>query len=225
MKILVVEDNESIQEMINVVFQKEQFLVDMVSDGEAGFKKAKSHKYDLIILDLMLPEKSGFELISSLRSLKNNVPILVVSARAEVDDRICALNLGADDYLVKDFAIPELVARAKSLIRRSNGESKNIFFCGNLTLNLSDMIVRRAGVMIKLTKKEFIILTELLRKKNKVVNTQDLIFAAWKEGDRDVLSNKLNVHMRALRHKIDDPFEKKLIHTVRGFGYKMAEEN
>ncbi len=224
MKILVVEDNASIQQMICMVLQKEQFVVDTADNGTTAFQKAKSQKYDVIILDLMLPEKSGFEVISALRSLKNNVPILVISARSEVDDRIRTLNLGADDYLVKDFALSELVARVKSLIRRSNGESKNIFFCGNLTLNLSDMVVRRAGITIQLTKKEFIILTELIRKKNKIVSTQELITAAWGEGDRDVLSNKLNVHVRALRQKVEEPFEKKLIHTVRGFGYRLSEE-
>ena len=153
-------------------------------------------------------------------------PILVVSGRSMVQDRIQALNLGADDYLLKDFSHEELLARVKSVIRRSKGEAKNIYTCGNLTLNLSDMVVRRGAQLIMLTKKEFMILTELIRRKGKTTPTEVLIQAAWGENQKDVTSNKLNVHMRALRQKIDGPsFKNKLIHTHRGFGYKLEDQS
>jgi len=223
MKILVVEDNPGVLNMLEMYLNKHRFVVDTANTGQIALDKTRQQKYDAIVLDLMLPEKNGFEVITALRCLKNQIPILVISALGSVDDRVKALNLGADDYLVKDFSLSELMARLNRLIRRSDGESKNLLFCNTLTLDLSDMTVRRHGENIKLTKKEFVILTELLRKKNKVVATSALITAAWGEGDNDVLSNKLNVHVRSLRKKVDDPFPKALIQTVRGFGYKLCD--
>ena len=224
MKILIVEDNSSVLEILQIALSKEKFAIDYAVDGNKAFEMAKTEKYDVIVLDIVLPEKSGFEIIKALRAMKNNTPILVISNRDSLDDKITALNLGADDYMVKDFAVQELVARIKSLIRRSSkGASKNLFFCDDLTLNLSDMIVRRAGKPIRLTKKEFVILSELLRNKDRVVTTEELIRVAW--GNlKEHNSNKLNVHMRALRSKVDDPFQKHLIQTVRGFGYQVSSE-
>lgn len=223
MKVLVVEDNPGVLNMIKMYLDKHRFVVDTASDGQSAIAKARQTKYDVIVLDLMMPEKNGFEVITSLRCLKNHIPILVVSALGAVEDRIKALNLGADDYLVKDFSLSELLARLNSLIRRADGESKNVLFCHTLTLDLSDMTVRRQGKTINLTKKEFIILAELMRKKSKVVSASELVAAAWGEVDNEVLSNKLNVHVRSLRQKVDDPFDTTLIHTVRGFGYKLSE--
>jgi len=223
MRVLVVEDNPGVLNMLEMYLNKHRFMVDSADNGQTAIEKARQNKYDAIVLDLMMPEKNGFEVITALRCLKNHIPILVVSALGAVEDRVKALNLGADDYLVKDFSLSELLARLNSLIRRADGESKNVLFCNTLTLDLSDMTVRRQGQSINLTKKEFIILAELLRKKNKVVSAGELIAAAWGEVDNEVLSNKLNVHVRALRQKVDDPFEKTLIHTVRGFGYKLSD--
>lgn len=223
MRVLVVEDNVGVLNMLEMYLSKHRFMVDTARNGQQALDKVRQQKYDAIVLDLMLPEKNGFEVIAALRCLKNQIPILVVSALGAVDDRVKALNLGADDYLVKDFSLSELMARLNRLIRRSDGESKNLLFCSTLTLDLSDMTVRRQGDRVKLTKKEFIILAELLRKKNKVVPTSELIKAAWGEGDNDVLSNKLNVHVRSLRKKVDDPFDCPLVKTVRGFGYKLAD--
>lgn len=223
MKILVVEDNPGVLNMLEMYLNKHRFVVETAANGQAALDKVRQQKYDALVLDLMLPEKNGFEVITALRCLKNQTPILVVSALGAVEDRVKALNLGADDYLVKDFSLSELLARLNRLIRRSDGESKNLLFCNTLTLDLSDMTVRRQGEDIQLTKKEFVILVELLRKKNKVVATADLITAAWGEGNNDVLSNKLNVHVRSLRKKVDDPFDKALVQTVRGFGYKLCD--
>lgn len=221
MKILIVEDNQNVLDLLKLCLVKEKFVVESATRGNQAFEMAKKEKYDAIVLDIMLPEKSGFEIIGQLRALKNDTPILVISARSSLEDKTMALNLGADDYLMKDFAVQELVARLKSLIRRSSGVSKNIFFCEDLSLNLSDMVVRRGGQVIDLTKKEFILLSELLRNKNRVVKTEQLIQAAW-DSLEDHNSNKLNVHMRALRMKVDDPFGLPLIQTVRGFGYKIC---
>ena len=152
-----------------------------------------------------------------------NTPILVISARGGVNDRIKALDLGADDYLVKDFALTELAARAKTLIRRSAGKTNNIYRCANLTMNLSDMVVSRGGKSLQLTKTEFRILEALMRRKHKILGTADLIASIWGDEGKDYASNKLNVHIRMLRQKVDDGFALKLIKTVRGFGYILSD--
>ena len=225
MKILIVEDHLDLLEIMQITLSRQNFMVDSATDGDTAFQKARDNQYDLILLDLTLPGKSGFEIITALRSLQVMTPILVVSGRSMVADRIQALNLGADDYLLKDFSHQELLARVKSVIRRSHGDAKNIYTCGNLTLNLSDMVVRRGSQLLTLTKKEFILLTELIRRKGKVTPTEVLIQAAWGENGNQVLSNKLNVHIRQLRKKIDEPFKHALIHTRRGFGYKLEDQS
>jgi len=223
MRILVAEDHSGMREILNTYLERLKFIVDMAVDGQQALEMAQSQKYDAMLLDISLPHKSGFEVITALRCLRNQLPILVISAQAAVEDRVHALNLGADDYLVKDISLPELGARLNRLIRRSDGGSKNLLFCHNLTLDLTDMTVKRQGKSLNLTKKEFILLSELLRKKNKVVRTPDLMLAAW--GDELGLSssNKLNVHMRSLRQKMDAGFGKPLVKTVRGFGYKITD--
>lgn len=223
MRILIAEDHSGMREILKLYLTRLKFVVDMAVNGQQAFDMAQQHKYDAMLLDMRLPQKSGYEVITGLRCLRNTLPILVISAHGAVEDRIRALNLGADDYLVKDISLPELGARLNRLIRRADGGSKNLLFCNNLTLDLADMTVRRKTRSINLTKKEFIILSELLRKKNKVVSIEDLMEAAWGEGGEGVLSNKLNVHMRSLRKKVDISTEKGLIKTVRGFGYKISD--
>jgi DNA-binding response OmpR family regulator len=223
MRILVAEDHSGMREILNTYLEKLKFVVDCAVDGQEALEMAQCKKYDAMLLDISLPQKSGFEVITALRCLRNQLPILVISAQAAVEDRVHALNLGADDYLVKDISLPELGARLNRLIRRSDGGSKNMLFCHNLTLDLTDMTVKRAGKHLGLTKKEFILLSELLRKKNKVVHTKDLMLAAWGDELGVSVSNKLNVHMRSLRQKMDTPFDKALVKTVRGFGYKITD--
>lgn len=223
MRILVAEDHSGMCEILNTYLEKLKFVVDIAVDGQQALEMAQCKKYDAMLLDISLPQKSGFEVITALRCLRNQLPILVISAQAAVEDRVRALNLGADDYLVKDISLPELGARLNRLIRRADGGSKNLLFCHSLTLNLTDMKVKRQGKFLCLTKKEFILLSELLRKKNKVVRTQDLMLAAWSDDSGVSASNKLNVHMRSLRKKMDTPFEKRLVKTVRGFGYKITD--
>lgn len=225
MNILIVEDHPDLLEVMRLSLESQKFIVETATNGDDAFTKARDNQYELILLDLTLPGKSGFEIITALRSLQVLTPILVVSGRTMVEDRIQALNLGADDYLIKDFSHQELIARVKSVIRRSKGEAKNIYNCGNLTLNLSDMVVRRGSQLIMLTRKEFILLTELIRRKGKTTPTEVLVQAAWGEAVNQATSNKLNVHIRALRQKIDAPFKNPLIHTHRGFGYKLEDQN
>lgn len=223
MKVLVVEDNLKIAEMLEIYLTRENFLVEMANNGELAFDMAKSGGYDLIVLDLMLPRKSGFEIIMGLRALNIKTPILVISARDSVKDRVKALDLGADDYLVKDFAVEELSARVKTLIRRDSGAISNVFKCKNLSIDLTNMMVRRNGKILTLTRTEFKLLEVLMRKKNKVVLLEDLLLNIWGKELRDVSSNKLNVHMRMLRQKVDEPFDLDLIKTVRGFGYMVTD--
>jgi two-component system copper resistance phosphate regulon response regulator CusR len=222
MRILIAEDHVGLLEVLSVYFTNLKFEVEVALNGQDALMMAQQQKYDALVLDICLPQKSGYEVITALRCLRNALPILVISARGAVEDRVKALNLGADDYMVKDFALSELGARLNCLIRRSDGEQKNLLYCGNLTLDMADMTVKRKTKAINLTKKEFIILAELLRKKNKLVSTQHLMEAAWGEPNLEVISNKLNVHVRSLRMKVDSPFEKPLIKTMRGFGYKIS---
>jgi len=223
MRVLIAEDHSGMRDILKIYLTRLKFIVDEALNGQQAFEMAQQNKYDAMLLDIRLPQKSGFEVITALRCLRNQLPILVISAQGAVEDRVKALNLGADDYLVKDISLPELGARLNRLIRRADGGSKNLLFCNNLTLNMADMTVRRQSKPVNLTKKEFILLSELLRKKNKVVTIEDLMEAAWGEGGDGVLSNKLNVHMRSLRQKVDTGSQKALIKTVRGFGYRLPD--
>ncbi len=223
MRILIVEDHSGMREILNSYLERFKFVVDIAVDGQQALEMAQCKKYDAMLLDIGLPKKSGFEVITALRCLRNQLPILVISAQMAVEDRVQAINLGADDFLVKDISLPELGARLNRLIRRADGGSKNLLFCHSLTLDLTSMTVKREGRHLRLTKKEFILLSELLRKKNKMVAIKDLMLAAWGDELGLSTSNKLNVHMRSLRQKMDKPFDKPLVKTVRGFGYKITD--
>ncbi len=221
MRILIVEDNLVILNMLEHVLEEERFIIEATASGKRAFDLAKDKNYNLIILDLLLPDMSGFDIIASLRSLNINTPILVISSLSSVGDRTKALDLGADDYMVKDLSVDEMLSRIKSLIRRSQGNAKNIYQCGNLMLNLSDMSVKRSNMEIYLTRKELALLVCLFQKKGKIVSKKELIKAGWGDENADMNSNKLNVHFKSLREKIDEAFENKYIHTYRGYGYRL----
>lgn len=224
MKILVIEDNRTLAALMKRFLEMDQFYVEVARDGESGFKVLKEKAFDLIIVDLVMPGRSGFDIIKAARLLKIDSPILVVSAKSSVEDKVKALNLGADDYLVKSFSVTEFRARVQVLLRRKIiGISHNIMACKDLILDLGNCSVKRAKFDIKLTKKELNILILLLKNKGNLVKADLLISKIWPESINQSISNRLGVHIKSLRQKIDYPFASKMIQTIRGRGYLITE--
>ncbi len=217
MKILVVEDNESMLNLIETTLQQENFIIDRAEDGETALEKVKQNKYDLIILDIILPKKDGFSIIASLRALGNKTPVLAISSNNLVDTRIKAINLGADDFLVKDFSFDELTARVKCLLRRKSGTQNNIIRCRNVAIDLTNMMVFCQQKEVLLTKKEFQILLLLIRNKNTLVSRKEIQECIWEGKDSSVISNTITVHVRSLRRKLGECED--MIETVHGYGY------
>lgn len=217
MKALVVEDNISILELVSIALQQDGFTTDVAKNGKIALEKVEKNKYDIIILDIMLPKVGGLEVIKSMRATANNTPILAISADCRVETRINAINLGADDFLVKDFNYEELVTRAKGLVRRIATKAPNIIRVQNLRTDISTMIVFYKDKQIHLTKKEFQTLKLLLQNKNTVVTRDDLQSIIWNEHETKMPSNTVTVHIQSLRKKLGEGG--KLIHTIHGYGY------
>jgi len=224
MRILVVEDEHKIANSIKKGLEQETYAVDIAYDGEKGFDLASSEDYDVIILDLMLPTMDGLTICKNLRKENNHSPILILTAKGEIDDRVMGLNSGADDYLAKPFAFSELLARIKALTRRPKRSLDTKLKVSDLTLNSLTYEVKRGNKNIKLSKTEYALLEYLIRYKGKVLTKDQIINHVW-DYDADVLPNTVEVYIGYLRNKIDKPFPKlkPLIHTVRGFGYKISE--
>jgi len=197
-------------------------VVDLAFDGVGGYDLAVDNSYDLIVLDLMLPGLNGLDLCSRLRQNKNHTPILILTARDRLDNKVEGLNCGADDYLTKPFAFEELLARIRALTRRPHTISETIISLEDLSLNLQTFAVKRAGREIKLTSKEFSLLEMLLRHPNQILTKDQITNHVW-DYEADVLPNTVEVYIKNLRRKIDAPFKFPLIHTVRGFGYKISK--
>jgi len=226
MRVLIVEDEHKIANAIKKGLEQESYAVDVAYDGIDGFDLAATQDYDLIILDLMLPGIDGMQICRKLRDEeKIHTPILMLTAKGQVRDKVNGLNAGADDYLAKPFAFIELLARIKALTRRPKDSLGAILSIEDLSLNTLSYEVKRAGKNIRLSKKEFALLEYLLRHKGKIL-TRDLIMNHVWDYDADILPNTVEVYIGYLRNKIDKPFKKKppLIHTVRGFGYKIGVE-
>jgi DNA-binding response OmpR family regulator len=223
MRILVVEDEHKIANSIKRGLELEAFAVDVVYDGESGYDLASTEDYDTIILDLMLPAMDGMTICKKLREEKNHTPILMLTAKGEIGDRVDGLNSGADDYLVKPFAFQELLARIRALIRRPKNGVSSVLTHEDLSLNTLTFEVKRDDRQIKLSKKEYSLLEFLLRHPNQVVTKDQIISHVWNY-DADVLPNTVEVYVGYLRNKIDRAFkkEKPLIQTLRGFGYKLG---
>ena len=219
----MVEDEKRISASIKKGLEQETFAVDTAFDGEAGFDLAITEDYDVIILDLMLPKLDGLEVCRRLRKNKNHSPILMLTAKSQLHDRVNGLNAGADDYLIKPFAFTELLARIKALTRRPKGSLDALLAADGLKLNTLTYEVSREGKEIRLSKKEFSLLEYLLRNKGQILTKEQIIDHVW-DYEADVLPNTVEVYIGYLRNKIDKPFEKKdpLILTVRGFGYKVG---
>lgn len=224
MKILVVEDERKIANSIKKGLEYENYIVDIAYDGEEGMDLAFSVEYDLIILDRLLPKQEGLEVCRKLREQGIHTPILILTAKGQIEDRVEGLDAGADDYLVKPFAFSELFARVRALVRRPKNTVNPLLSLGDLVMNTKTFEVSRRGVVIRLSNKEFTLLEYLLRHQNQVLTKEKILDHVWNY-DSDVLPNSVEVYIKHLRDKIDIPFVgSALIHTVRGFGYKIAIE-
>jgi DNA-binding response OmpR family regulator len=222
MRILIVEDDRDIADLVKKTLQEESHAVDIASDGLQGKNFALTESYDLIILDIMLPERDGLSVLKSLRTEKVGTPVLMLTARGEVPDRVAGLDAGADDYLVKPFAVAELRARVRSLLRRQAPEKSAIMSAGDLSLNTISHEVRVDGDSIELTSKEYAILEFLLRNKNRLLSKGMIAEHVW---DFHFSSdyNLIEVYVRRLRKKIENKSRHKLIHTVRNSGYIIRD--
>jgi DNA-binding response OmpR family regulator len=223
-RILIIEDEHHLLKILTKRFKEDGFAVDIAKNGSEGQSLAENIDYDCIILDIMLPEKDGLTILKELRSKKIKTPILILTAKDTINDRIKGLNLGADDYLVKPFSFEELLARVKALLRRQSDDKENVLSIGNLTLDTDAHKVCRGGKYIDLTYREYSILEYLLRNKNIVLKKSQIAEHVWNY-DFNYNSNIVEVYIKLLRRKIDDNFDNKLIHTIRRVGYVIREEN
>lgn len=225
MRILVVEDERKIADSIKKGLEQESYAVDVAYDGLDGFDLASTVDYDVIVLDLMLPGMDGVELCRKLRDEKKRTPVLMLTAKGQLNDKVEGLDSGADDYLVKPFAFEELLARARALTRRPTNHIGVVLRLGDLSLDTLTFEVERAGQRIVLSRTEFSLLEYLLRHPNRTLTKDQIIGHVW-DYDADVLPNTVEVYIGYLRGKIDKPFKNSpaLIHTVRGFGYRIGEK-
>jgi two-component system copper resistance phosphate regulon response regulator CusR len=223
MRILVVEDEKKVASFIKKGLEAERYAVDVVHDGKSGLDMAETFEYDLLILDLMLPILSGSDVLIDLRRKKPQLPILVLTARDALQDKLLHFERGCDDYLTKPFAFAELVMRVKALLRRTGPERKNQLQIADMILDRTTRKVIRAGKTIELTVKEFALLEYLMIHAGAVCSRNMIIEHIWDQSF-DSFTNVVDVYIRYLRNKIDKPFEPRLIHTVRGVGYVLREE-
>jgi len=225
MRILVIEDELKVAEALKQGLERERYEVTLARTGERGYFLLGAREFDLVILDLMLPEANGFEMLSTLRRRDAATPVLILTARDSVADRVKGLDLGADDYLVKPFAFAELLARVRALARRGRGEPPPRLDIADLSVDLVARKVLRAGRTLTLTAREFELLAYLVAHQGQVVSREMLARDVWKETARVTpLDNVINVHMARLRRKVDEPFQDRLIHTVRGVGFIVQLE-
>lgn len=225
LRVLVVEDENKLAKAIAESLQSADWLVSLAASGEEGFFLATNNVFDIVILDLNLPGRDGLEILRSLRQRGWQTPVLMLTARDSLEDRVRGLDSGADDYLVKPFAFPELHARLRALTRRGRGEETAKLRCGEIEMDRVTRTVTRSGQAIELTPKEFELLEFLLRNKGHVVSREMLARSLWNTRARVVpLDNVIDVHVARLRAKIDVPFANQLIRTVRGVGFFLQEQ-
>ena len=225
MKILVVEDEPKVARALREGLLAEGYEVDVASTGEEGFFVANRSRFDLVLLDLMLPRRDGIEVLTTLRARGVRTPVLILTAKDTIDDRVRGLDSGADDYLVKPFAFPELLARIRAMLRRERSEVATQRQCGDLEMDVVARKVKRAGQPVDLTAKEFEVLEYVLRHRGRVVSREMLARDVWHVTARATpLDNVIDVTMARLRRKIDERFEPKLLQTVRGVGFMMGDK-
>jgi heavy metal response regulator len=223
MRILVVEDEKKVARFIQQGLEEEHYTVDVAYDGENGAVMAETQNYDVVILDVMLPSMSGIDVTRRLRGNRITIPILMLTAKTATEDKVAGLDSGADDYLTKPFAVAELLARVRSLLRRGALEKSTVLTCGDLELDTVSHKAHRRGRVIDLTAKEYALLEYFLRNKDRVLSRTIISEHIW-DYNFDTGTNLIDVYVNHLRNKIDSGFERRLIHTVRGVGYVLREE-
>lgn len=223
MRILVVEDEAKVASFIQRALEEESYAVDVCADGAQGLDLARAGCYDLVILDLMLPGMPGLEVLAALRKEQVAAPVLILTARSELNQKVKGLDAGADDYLTKPFAIEELLARVRVLLRRGSGEAAGVLQVDDLVLNPATREVTRGGKRIELTAKEYALLEYLMRNAGRVLTRPMIAEHVWNQ-DFDTFTNVIDVYVNYLRNKIDRGQERKLLQTVRGSGYTLKAE-
>jgi DNA-binding response OmpR family regulator len=225
MRILVVEDEESLALKIKNVLEAEKHHVNIAFDGDDGLELALTEEYDLLILDILLPGMNGIQILKDVRKEGFKMPVLLLTAKNRVEDKVSGLDAGADDYLTKPFAIAELLARVRSLLRRVSEEKSANLSAADIELNTNTHEVMRSDQMINLTAREYAILEFLLYNKNRVLSRLSIAEHVWGDNfDMFTMTNFVDVHIKNLRKKIDDNGEKKIIQTIRGVGYIIRDE-
>ena len=220
MKILIIEDEKKMAAILKQGLEEHAFVVDLAFDGEEGLYMAENFPYDAVLLDIMLPVMDGLTVLGKLRSKRSDLPVLLITARGEIEDRIRGLNIGADDYITKPFDFSELLARLKSVIRRSKGKPSPLITIDDLVIDTNSRTVRRAGREISLSATEYNLLEHLALNKGRVISRTELTEHIYDtEFDRD--SNVIDVYINHLRKKLDKGFERQIIHTMRGAGYVL----
>ncbi|MGO8765002.1 MAG: response regulator transcription factor [Limisphaerales bacterium] len=223
MRILLVEDEKKVAEIIERGLKAERYAVDVCHNGREGWEMAAAYEYDIIILDLMLPEMSGTEILDKVRRKNQKVPILILTARDAMNDKVKNFELGADDYLTKPFAFAELLLRVKALLRRGPVNRSSVLRVGDLEIDRLSQNVRRAGKKIELTAKEYALLEYLATNPGRVFSRTMIIEHVWDQSFQG-LTNIVDVYVRHLREKVDDAHSMKLLRTVRGVGYSLSDE-
>lgn len=222
MRILLIEDNKRLSDSLRLTLEDSGYAVDVAYDGLDGEEMARATAYDVIILDIMLPGKDGVSVCRTLRNWRVRTPILMLTARDALGDRVTGLDSGADDYLVKPFEIEELRARIRALLRRDSENKSGQMRIADLVLDPATHTVTRSGQPIEFTAKEFALLEYLMRHPNRVITREMAEDHLWRY-DQMVTSNVVDVYIRRLRRKLDDPFEVKLLETIRGAGYRLRQ--
>lgn len=225
MRILIIEDEEKMAKALRTGLEADEFSVHVALTGEEGFFLASTEPFDLVILDLMLPQRGGMEVLTALRQKGISVPVLILTSKDTVRDRVRGLDAGADDYVVKPFALSELLARVRALLRRGRQELADRLRLADLEMDAPGRKAFREGRELALTAREFDLLEYLLRQQGRVVSREMLARDVWKETARHTpLDNVIDVHIAHLRRKLDEPFDMKLLHTVRGVGFVLRQD-
>ena len=222
LRILVIEDEKDMNRILVKGLESEGYLVDSCYDGRSGYDYLRMAEYDGVVLDIMLPGMDGFQIVEKIRNEGIKTPVLFLSAKTDVNDIVCGLDLGADDYMVKPFDSKELLARIRMITRKKAGQSQNVYTCGDLRVDCNSCTVKRGDRVIELSPREYAVLLYLIRNQNVVVTRQQIEDNIW-DINREGSSNLVDVYIRYLRKKIDDDAEHKLIRTIRGVGYVLKD--